>query len=101
MALYDEIGGSYDVTRRPEPYIVSRLLHHLMPRAGALFLDLGCGTGNYTASLANAGVRIFGYDASTTMINRARSKSGAVQWLGGNAESLPFADGSFGGTVST
>ena len=51
VALYDKIGIGYDTTRRADPFILSRLLHYLAPVKGRLYLDVGCGTGNYTAAI--------------------------------------------------
>jgi len=51
MALYDSIGCTYDVTRTADPFIVSRLLHHLKPSPTRLYLDVGCGSGRLGQSL--------------------------------------------------
>ncbi|MGH7949851.1 MAG: class I SAM-dependent methyltransferase, partial [Candidatus Binataceae bacterium] len=101
MALYDRIGTTYDATRRADPYLLGRLLHHLRPSRNRIHLDLGCGTGNYTAALRSAGVRIIGVDLSALMLARAREKNPDVAWCRVRAESLPFVSGAFGGAMST
>lgn len=101
MALYDRIGIGYDTTRQADPYLLSRLLYHLAPRIDAHYLDVGCGTGNYTVAMREAGVAICGVDLSATMLGRARDKSGAVAWLNGNVLALPFRDASFAGAIMT
>ena len=53
---YDRIGIGYDVTRRADPYLTRRLLGLLEPRSGGLYLDVACGSGNYTAALAAEGL---------------------------------------------
>ncbi len=101
MALYDKIGIGYDTTRRADPFILSRLLHHLAPIEGCLYLDVGCGTGNYTAAIRAAGVRIAGIDLSRTMLARAREKSPALALYNARAEALPFKTESFSGATCT
>src|SRR5918911_1823155 len=91
-ALYDRIGTDYDVTRRADPYIVGRLMHHLTVGPGGESLDVACGTGNYTIAVAQAGIRMHGIDRSPRTIAAARDKSRAVTWHIGDVESLPFAD---------
>lgn len=54
-ALYDQIGVGYDATRRADGYIVDRLANLLKLRSGASYLDVACGTGNYTLALAARG----------------------------------------------
>ena len=101
MALYDQIGSGYDTTRRADPYLLSRLLHHLKPQVRARYLDVGCGTGNYTIAMSQAGVQICGVDLSATMLARAREKSCTVPWVHGNVLVLPFRDASFAGAIMT
>jgi trans-aconitate methyltransferase len=44
----------------------------LDPRPGDRVLDLGCGTGRLTATVAAAGARVWGIDADAAMIAKAR-----------------------------
>lgn len=100
MPLYDRIGNDYDQTRRADPYIASRLIHHLQPVPGKKYLDVACGTGNYTISLASAvRAEVHGIDLSDTMLRTAREKSNSVQWHLGDVERLPFPDDSFDGSL--
>lgn len=101
MALYDRIGVGYDTTRSADPFILSRLLHHLAPIQERLYLDLGCGTGNYTVAIQAAGVRIAGIDLSRTMLARAREKRPTLALYNARAEALPFRAGSFAGATCT
>ncbi len=102
MTSYDRIGAGYDRTRRADPYLTSRLLAHLDLPAGAACLDIACGTGNYTAMLAAAGLRMTGVDASTRMLRAARAKVGdRVTWLQADAAWLPLADRAFDGAICT
>jgi SAM-dependent methyltransferase len=101
MALYDRIGIGYDNTRQADPYLLSRLLFHLAPRIEARYVDVGCGTGNYTIAMREAGVAISGVDLSATMLGQARNKSNGVAWLNGDVLALPFRDESFAGAFMT
>ncbi len=98
---YDIIGSGYDSTRRADARVVARLVHHLAPEAGGRYLDLACGTGNYTVALAEHGLDIVGVDASTVMLEAARAKAPALDWRLARAEALPFADASFDGALCT
>ncbi len=48
------------------------LLEWLQPQAGEHILDLGCGTGELTAKIAESGAEVTGLDASKAMIASAR-----------------------------
>lgn len=97
--LYDCIGRDYDVTRRADPRITQRIVSLLNPSNGGGYLDLGCGTGNYTIALRNTGLVIHGVDQSELMIPRAKDKAAEIPWHIGNAEALPFATGLFDGVT--
>jgi ubiquinone/menaquinone biosynthesis C-methylase UbiE len=99
--LYDRIGTQYDVTRRADPYLVGRLIDHLNATSTGEYLDMACGTGNYTIAIAQTGIRVHGIDQSWRMIATAREKSRAVTWHIGNVEALPFHDGVFAGVLCT
>ncbi len=98
-ARYDTIGKGYDGTRRADPRLVERLIGHLAPAPGGRYLDLACGTGNYTAALAARGLDMTGIDASDVMLAAARAKAPAIVWSKGRAEDLPYADRSFDGVM--
>ena len=101
MALYDRIGVGYDTTRQADPYLLSRLIHHLRPRANCRYLDIGSGTGNYTIAMHRAGVPIRGLELSATMLERAKEKCPAIAWHNGRAEAIPFASSIFDGATCT
>ncbi|MBE9008264.1 class I SAM-dependent methyltransferase [Fortiea sp. LEGE XX443] len=48
------------------------LLQWLNPKPGELILDLGCGTGQLTAKIAESGAEVMGIDNAVTMIEQAR-----------------------------
>lgn len=99
--LYDTIGAGYNTTRRADPYITDRLFQLLSTQAGGQYLDIGCGTGNYTIALANHGVDFYGVEPSAEMLDIARLKSVTVKWLTGSAESVPALDNFFDGCIAT
>ncbi|PSB10994.1 SAM-dependent methyltransferase [filamentous cyanobacterium Phorm 46] len=49
------------------------LLELLVPKAGEQILDLGCGTGQLTAKIAESGAFVHGIDSSLSMISTARA----------------------------
>ncbi len=58
-------------------------------------LDVCCGTGDLALASARAGGRVTGLDFSERMLERARRKSGEIEWVQGDALALPFEDDSF------
>lgn len=100
-AVYDKIGKTYDLTRQADPDILARILHHLHPNPQDVYLDVGCGTGNYTNALYKNGVNICGLDISTEMLSKARKKNAEITWVLGDARELPFPDQMFGGATCT
>ncbi len=85
-AKYDTIGHNYNQTRTADPYLASRLLEHLNPRKSGVYLDIGCGTGNYTDVLQRIGYHFIGIDPSAKMLNQARFKNKHIDWRIGTAE---------------
>jgi len=55
-----------------------------------LIIDLGCGTGLLTRSLARPGRTVIGVDPSSTMLDYARQQPGSesVTWIHGDASAL-------------
>ena len=77
---YDIIGKGYNTTRKADPYLSSRLFHLLSPVKGETYLDIGCGTGNYTIALNEMGVDFIAIDPSEEMLKIARSKNSNIDW---------------------
>ena len=101
MALYDTIGRTYDTTRKADPDITRCLARLLNFRPGARYLDVGCGSGNYTVALHQLGARMFGVELTDTMLAKARVKNSSVTWIQGDAESIPITDRTFDGAIAT
>ena len=99
--LYDSIGVGYDTTRRADPYIASRLWYHLGVAEGGLYLDVACGTGNYTTVLASRGGVWHGIDQSRQMLGPAQQKGSSVCWYQADVTTLPFKERLFSGVFAT
>jgi SAM-dependent methyltransferase len=68
-------------------------------------LDVACGTGNVAIRAAESGGRVTGLDLTPELFDTARRLAAAagveVEWVHGDAEALPFDDGSFDVVLST
>lgn len=97
---YDRIGKGYDGTRRADPYLAERMYQLLKSDSpNAVYLDVGCGTGNYTVSLANRGMTFKGLEPSNEMLDKARKKDSTVDWMHGRAEDIPLPGNSVDGVL--
>jgi SAM-dependent methyltransferase len=65
----------------------------LLPRAGRLTLDLGCGEGRGGIALRERGHRVVGVDAAPTMVELARETGAYDDVHLADAAALPLADG--------
>ncbi|MEH2448176.1 MAG: methyltransferase domain-containing protein [Nostoc sp.] len=101
MAIYEQIGKGYDLTRRADPEISAQLAVHLQLKSDYSYLDVACGTGNYTLALAKYGGVWYGVDQSKQMIDTAMNKSNAVAWQVAESQALPYADETFSGVLCT
>ena len=97
---YDKIGIGYDSTRRADPYLAQRMYSLLkVENKNARYLDVGCGTGNYTHGLNQMGMHFTGLEPSDEMLEKARIKNSAIEWVKGSAEDIPLRDHSFDGVL--
>jgi ubiquinone/menaquinone biosynthesis C-methylase UbiE len=99
--IYNKIGVGYNHTRQADPFIADKLLDFLSPVSGETYLDIGCGTGNYTVRLAEKGYRFYGIDPSDKMLEEAKSKSNKVKWIIGSSDKIPASDEFFAGAMAT
>ena len=97
--MFDRIAPVYDVMNRVMTAGLDlrwrRLTAEAVVRPGDRVLDACCGTGDLAVADVRAGGEVTGLDFSPRMLERARKKSGAVQWVEGDMLALPFEDGSF------
>jgi SAM-dependent methyltransferase len=82
----------------------SDLLGRVEIQPGEDVLDVATGTGNVALRAAAAGARVVGLDLTPELFVAARRRAAeqgvAVEWVEGDAEELPFADGSFDHVLS-
>ncbi|WP_420570833.1 class I SAM-dependent methyltransferase [Kordia sp.] len=100
-AKYDHIGKGYNNTRKADPYLLERLHYHLNPIKEGLYLDIGCGTGNYTSQLHTKETKFVGIDPSQKMLDKAQQKYPHIDWKLGTAENIPLEDNSIEGVIGT
>jgi len=100
-AIYDKIGEDYDTTRRADPVLVKRISDLLGLVVGKRYIDVACGTGNYTVELNDSNGNWVGIDNSYRMHQSAIEKDVKVSWCNGDAESIPFRSESFNGAICT
>lgn len=63
-AIYNTIGKTYDTTCKPDAEILKTLLGLIQPRPNSRYIDVTCGSGNYTHALAQTGLNIEAIDIS-------------------------------------
>ena len=97
--MFDRIAPVYDGMNRLMTAGLDRRWRGETARAvvrpGDRVLDVCCGTGDLALAAAEAGGTVTGLDFSEAMLERARRKGPALEWISGDALALPFADGSF------
>ena len=98
--IYNLIGGDYNATRKADPYISQCLLALLSPEKEKSYIDIGCGTGNYTIALSELGYAFTGLDPSEAMLSFARQRAPEKDWLLGTAEKMPLSDAQFDGALA-
>src|SRR4051812_37742850 len=66
------------------------LVELLHPEVGERILDLGCGTGHLTATIAESGATVVGLDSSTSMVAQARQNFPALKFVLADARDFRF-----------
>jgi len=98
--MFDRIAPVYDAMNRVMTAGLDvrwrRLAAAAVVRPGDRVLDAACGTGDLAVADERAGAReVVGVDFSAPMLDRARRKAPAIQWLHADLLALPFPDASF------
>jgi demethylmenaquinone methyltransferase / 2-methoxy-6-polyprenyl-1,4-benzoquinol methylase len=98
-AMFDRIAPVYDAMNRVMTAGLDgrwrRETASVVVRPGDRVLDSCCGTGDLAVACERAGGTVTGLDFSERMLERARRKSGQIDWVQGDALALPFEDDSF------
>jgi demethylmenaquinone methyltransferase/2-methoxy-6-polyprenyl-1,4-benzoquinol methylase len=98
-SMFDRIAPVYDVMNRVMTAGLDQRWRRLTARAavrpGDRVLDACCGTGDLAVQAVRLGGAVTGLDFSPRMLERARRKAPAVEWVQGDLLELPFEDGSF------
>ena len=80
------------------------LLARMDIHPGHEVLDVATGTGNLALRAAAAGAQVIGLDLTPELFDTARTRAAAhdvvVDWVEGDAEELPYEDGSFDRVLS-
>lgn len=97
--LYNTIGKTYDCTRCAQPEIIDEIMYELKPEPCKRYIDIACGSGNYTIALFDRHINIIGCDISVEMLHKARNKNHAISWYQNSVYSLPFEDNTFDGAI--
>lgn len=97
---YDNIGLQYNQTRKADKYLTDRLFRNLNPNSNGLYLDIGCGTGNYTHELSKKGIPFIGIDPSELMLKHAQLKNKTINWRLGTAEETGLESESVDGVIA-
>lgn len=98
IAFFDALTSSadYDVlSERGYQRILSEFRRHVPVRRPLRCLDLGCGSGEFTARLLPLGMELHGLDLSTNAIEMARRKHPRIEFRVGDIEDTGLPDGSF------
>ena len=98
--MFDRIAPVYDVMNHVMTAGLDirwrRRAAEAVVRTGDRVLDAACGTGDLAIADLKAGAgKVTGLDFSPRMLERARAKHTAIEWLQGDMLALPFADETF------
>jgi len=97
--MFDRIAPVYDAMNRVMTAGLDRRWRRATVEAvvgaGDRVLDACCGTGDLAIVALRRTPHVVGLDFADAMLERARRKSGDVEWVRGDMLALPFEDASF------
>jgi demethylmenaquinone methyltransferase / 2-methoxy-6-polyprenyl-1,4-benzoquinol methylase len=97
--MFDRIAPVYDAMNRVMTAGLDqrwrRITVHETVRAGDRVLDACCGTGDLAIEARRGSADVVGLDFSERMLERARGKEPAIEWIRGDVLALPFDEASF------
>jgi SAM-dependent methyltransferase len=92
---YRQWAASYDEPRNALFDIEDPVMHEILdPLPTGRAIDAACGTGRYSAYLAERGHTVCGVDSSEEMVAVARARVPGTEFRTGSLEDLPAADSS-------
>lgn len=98
------MAGDFGVVAKMISGSADAFVNRLNVVPGTRALDVACGTGNVAIPLARRGAVVTGVDIATNLLVQARERAAAERLSAtfdeGDAEQLPYADGSFDLVVS-
>jgi ubiquinone/menaquinone biosynthesis C-methylase UbiE len=104
-AVWSSGGRNYDAISRGIADSIEHAVLRLDPRPGERILDLATGTGWTSRRVAQRGANVTGVDIAADLLVAARENARAAQlsidYQLGDAENLPFEDGTFDAVIST
>ncbi|MGA3036463.1 MAG: class I SAM-dependent methyltransferase [Vulcanimicrobiaceae bacterium] len=96
---FDQLAAEYDAYRSGYSRALFEVLSEYGFKPGSSLLDVACGTGLASEPLLKRGLKVTALDTSEAMLDKARIRLKEAKLVVGDAESLPFPDGSFDGVV--
>jgi SAM-dependent methyltransferase len=96
---YGQLAPGYDKSRRSEPAILSALIAGLRSLNAQSVLEIGAGTGNYSAAIAASGFALTAVDREPAMVAIGAAKAPA-SWIVADALHLPLLARSFDAAVA-
>jgi SAM-dependent methyltransferase len=104
-AVWSSGGKDYDEVSRGIADSIEHCVLRLNPQPGERILDLSTGTGWTSRVVARRGATVIGADIASELLDAARARAAAeklsIEYQLGDAEQLPFEDGTFDAVVST
>src|ERR1044072_2262913 len=98
---WERVAGKYDATWASSTrQFIAPLLDAAEVSPGMSVLDVGSGPGYVSAGAAKRGAKTTGLDFSSQMVGVAQRMFPAVEFREGDAQKLPFDDGSFDRVVA-
>lgn len=108
MSLFDDVAPRYEAfCHTPLGQFINQVEQKIIidlssPQPKESWIDLGCGTGEYSVALASFGCHVIGLDESESMLERARTKpvtSGTVKYESADIRYIPYPNGFFDGAL--
>jgi SAM-dependent methyltransferase len=104
-AVWSAGGRHYDAISRGIADSIEHAVMRLNPQPGERILDLATGTGWTSRVVSRRGAAVVGVDIASDLLEAARAGARAqglpIDYQIGDAEQLPFEDGSFDAVIST